>query len=235
MLPDLLIALVFNYHCCSELVYYPYFNVVGKIYFFNLVSPFSFKILLLARHLPEIEQGKVPLTYPFWFDLDTFDRVTFPLVAGGIELGEDHTIESIYIASLTYFVRSQSRDELDRGAKWEDAFLTAVASVPLRHIAVARSSSLTLEMELEANTKSVVPYFSLNIGIMVGFCVLTCMMTDWVKSKPLLGLLGVISSVQACIAAFGFVMYWGMRFSGITLAVPFLMLGKCRKDRGCNH
>ena len=180
--------------------------------------------------MSEIERGEVPLTYPFWFDLDTFDRVTFPLVSGGIELREDHTIESIYIASLSYFVRSQSREDLDCGAKWEDAFLTAAASVPLRHIAVARSSSLTLEMELEANTKSVVPYFSLNIGIMVGFCVLTCMMTDWVKSKPLLGLLGVISSVQACIAAFGFVMYWGMRFSGITLAVPFLMLGEyiCR-------
>jgi len=183
------------------------------------------EILLLARHLPAIERGEVPLTYPFWFDLDTFDRVTFPLVAGGIELKEDYTIESIYIASLTYFVKSQSKDDLDCGAKWEDAFLTAAASFPFRHILVARSSSLTLEMELEANTKSVVPYFSLNIGIMVGFCVLTCMMTDWVKSKPLLGLLGVVSSVQACIAAFGFVMYWGMRFSGITLAVPFLMLG----------
>ena len=187
---------------------------------------FRFQILLLARHLPAIERGEVPLTYPFWFDLDTFDRVTFPLVAGGIELKEDYTIESIYVASLTYFVKSQSKDDLDCGAKWEDAFLAAAASFPLRHIVVARSSSLTLEMELEANTKSVVPYFSLNIGIMVGFCVLTCMMTDWVKSKPLLGLLGVVSSVQACIAAFGFVMYWGMRFSGITLAVPFLMLGE---------
>ena len=86
---------------------------------------FRFQILLLARHLPAIERGEVPLTYPFWFDLDTFDRVTFPLVAGGIELKEDYTIESIYIASLTYFVKSQSKDDLDCGAKWEDAFLTA--------------------------------------------------------------------------------------------------------------
>lgn len=186
-----------------------------------------FQILLLARHISEIERGDVPLTYPLWFDLDTFEHITFPLVAGGLKLNkENHTIESIYIVSLSYFIRSQSREDLDYGAKWENAFLAAVSSVTFRYISVARSSSLTLEMELEANTKSVVPYFSLNIGIMVGFCVLTCMMTDWVKSKPLLGLLGVISSVQACIAAFGFVMYWGMRFTGITLAVPFLMLGE---------
>ena len=73
----------------------------------------------------------------------------------------------------------------------------------------ARFSSLTLEAELENNTNSVIPYFSLNIGIMVAFCIFTCMMTDWVKSKPMLGLLGVISAILATIAAFGFVIYLG--------------------------
>ena len=51
------------------------------------------------------------------------------------------------------------------------------------------------------------------------------MMTDWVKSKPLLGLLGVISAIMGSISAFGLVMYLGMDFIGINLAAPFLMLG----------
>merc|ERR1719319_2107651 len=50
-------------------------------------------------------------------------------------------------------------------------------------------------------------------------------MTDWVKSKPLLGLLGVISAILGSISAFGLVMYCGMDFIGINLAAPFLMLG----------
>ena len=81
-------------------------------------------------------------------------------------------------------------------------------------------------MELEENTNSVIPYFSLNIGIMVAFCVVTCMMTDWVKSKPLLGLLGVVSAIMGTVASFGFVIHCGMTFIGINLAVPFLMLGE---------
>jgi hypothetical protein len=55
------------------------------------------------------------LTYPIWFDLETFDRVVFPFFVGGVTLNEtDHTIEGIYIASLNYFINSNSRDEEDR-------------------------------------------------------------------------------------------------------------------------
>ena len=44
-----------------------------------------------------------------------------------------------------------------------------------------------MERELENNTNSVIPFFSLNLGVMIAFCIITCMMTDWVKSKPVLG------------------------------------------------
>ena len=113
-----------------------------------------------------------------------------------------------------------------RGTEWEDAFLKVLAKANLPDINIFRFTSLTLERELEKNTASVIPYFSLNIGLMIGFCVITCMMTDWVKSKPLLGLFGVISSIMATLSAFGFCMYVGVPFIGINLAAPFLMLGR---------
>jgi len=92
----------------------------------------------------------------------------------------------------------------------------------------------------------VLPFFTLNVLIMIFFCVVTCMMTDWVshqkaletnsflqafiflqvKSKPLLGLLGVVSSILGTIAALGLAVYVGIPFTGINLAAPFLMLGK---------
>lgn len=113
-----------------------------------------------------------------------------------------------------------------RGQAWERAFLDLVGSVPFDHIKVARFSSLTLEIELENNTNSVMPYFSINIAIMVIFCVVTCMMSDWVRSKPYLGLIGVVSALLGSITAFGLVMLTGVPFIGINLAAPFLMLGK---------
>jgi len=70
----------------------------------------------------------------------------------------------------------------------------------------------------------------LNFLDLVGFIktvilTVTCMMTDWVRSKPWLGLLGNLSAAMATLCAFGFCMYAGVDFIGINLAAPFLMIG----------
>lgn len=183
-------------------------------------------ILKPAPYAAQIETGEMKLTYPIWFDPQTFQRVTFPFFSGGIELNEeDHTISSIKVIALNYFLNSATIEDSDKGLLWEAAYLSAVAAKNFSHITVARFSSLTLEKELEENTNSVIPYFTLNIGVMIAFCVITCMMTDWVKSKPLIGLLGVFSAILGTITAFGFTIYLGIEFIGINLAVPFLMLG----------
>lgn len=112
-----------------------------------------------------------------------------------------------------------------------------------KHIRIARFASRTLDHELEKNTRSVIPYFSSTFAIMalfsVGKCIdftnqkrysrrvlVTCMMTDWVRSKPWLGLLGNLSAAMATLCAFGVCMYIGIDFIGINLAAPFLMIGK---------
>lgn len=60
------------------------------------------------------------------------------------------------------------------------------------------------------------------------------MMTDWVRSKPWLGLLGNLSAAMATLCAFGVCMYAGVDFIGINLAAPFLMIGKSlNKNRLC--
>lgn len=118
------------------------------------------------------------------------------------------------------------------GAAWEEAFLDVVGKAEdegaFKHISIARFASRTLELELEANTKTVVPYFTSTFIIMGLFSIVTCMMTDWVRSKPWLGLLGNISAAMATVAAFGLCIYLGVDFIGINLAAPFLMIGKSR-------
>lgn len=116
------------------------------------------------------------------------------------------------------------------GAAWEEAFLNAVGNAEdtgiFKHISTSRFASRTLELELEANTKTIVPYFASTFAIMAVFSIGTCMMTDWVRSKPWLGLLGNISAGLATISAFGLCMYLGIDFIGINLAAPFLMIGE---------
>ena len=105
---------------------------------------------------------------------------------------------------MNYFLNSATSRDVKIGSKWEDAFLELMAAQDLPDIRIIRFSSLSMERELEKNTNSVIPYFSFNLAIMIGFCIFTCMMTDWVKSKPLLGLLGVASSVLATVGMYDF-------------------------------
>ena len=116
------------------------------------------------------------------------------------------------------------------GAAWEEAFLKAVGDAEdggtFQHISTARFASRTLELEFEANTQTVIPYFASTFTFMALFSVITCMMTDWVRSKPWLGLLGNISAGMATVSAFGLCCYLGIDFIGINLAAPFLMIGK---------
>ena len=105
--------------------------------------------------------------------------------------------------------------------------LKAMESLEFETITVARFVSHTLETELENNTNSVVPFFGVTITIMLLFSVSSVMMGDWVRTKPWLGFIGVVSAALSCCAAFGFLIYLGVEFIGINMAAPFLMLGKC--------
>ena len=126
--------------------------------------------------------------------------IFFAIFAGGVKLNEeDSTLEEFNILALNYFLYSASDKDIKLGSKWEDAFLELIAAQDLPDIEIIRFSSLSMERELENNTNSVIPYFSFNLALMIVFCIFTCMMTDWVKSKPLLGLLGVVSAVLATI------------------------------------
>jgi len=183
------------------------------------------EILGLGKFMPQIEAGEMSITYPIWFDPDTFLRYDIPFFTGGVSLSEDSTITEMKYLALNYFLTSATDFDVQTGTKWEDAFLTLIRELRLPGIEIMRFSSLSMERELENNTNSVIPFFSLNLGVMIAFCIITCMMTDWVKSKPVLGLLGVFSAILATIASLGTIMYCGMPFIGINLAAPFLMLG----------
>jgi len=183
------------------------------------------EILEIGNYVGEIESGNLNLTYPIWISFETLKAYALPMYMGGFNLSEIQTVDGVKALSLLYFLDTSEEWMVKRGSAWEASFLATVKEQKLPNIVVTRFTSLTLEVELEENTNSVIPYFSLNIGIMVIFCIMTCMMTDWVKSKPLLGLLGVISAILGSISAFGLVIYLGMDFIGINLAAPFLMLG----------
>ncbi|KAF5284697.1 hypothetical protein FQR65_LT13450 [Abscondita terminalis] len=190
---------------------------------------FQNNILNLDYIMDQVESGQLNLTFPLMFNPVTWDAHAFPVYFGGTEVNEDNIITSVPSVQLAYFINVDTKKLDAKGAVWEDKFLDVVEDIQdrgiFKHIRIARFASRTLDHELEKNTRTVIPYFSSTFVIMAGFSIITCMMVDWVRSKPWLGFLGNVSAAMATVAAFGACMYAGVDFIGINLAAPFLMIG----------
>ncbi|XP_071874799.1 patched domain-containing protein isoform X3 [Bombus fervidus] len=189
---------------------------------------FNNDILDLHHVIEDVEKRELNLTFPVTLNPVTWDIHLLPVYFGGSVIDEDLIIESVPSMQLAYFLTVDNARQDAIGAAWEEAFLETLREVEdnnvFKHIATARFASRTLELELEENTKTIVPYFSSTFILMALFSVVTCMMTDWVRSKPWLGLLGNVSAAMATVAAFGLCIYLGVDFIGLNLAAPFLMI-----------
>ncbi|CAH0556056.1 unnamed protein product [Brassicogethes aeneus] len=206
--------------------YYTYKEICAKW----MTECFQNDILNLDFIIEDVEAKKINLTFPLMFNPVTWDAHAFPVFFGGTVVSDDGLIISVPSVQLVYFGNAETKKYDELGTAWEDAFLDLIEEIQdkqniFKHIRIARFASRTLDHELEKNTKSVIPYFTSTFVIMAGFSVLTCMMTDWVRSKPWLGLLGNLSAAMATLCAFGVCMYAGVDFIGINLAAPFLMIG----------
>lgn len=182
-------------------------------------------ILDFDKQINDIEDRKYFLKYPIYINHETYKAYFFPAYLGGVTLDANNLIESAKGIQLMYFIDVTIKNGDIRGQLWEQAFLDFAASANYEHIIISRFISTTLQKELDSNTHSLVPFFSITIGIMIVFSVGTCMMFDWVRSKPWLGLMGCVSAGIAVLAAFGLCVYCGIEMIGINLAAPFLMLG----------
>ncbi|XP_015917118.1 patched domain-containing protein 3 [Parasteatoda tepidariorum] len=171
------------------------------------------------------ENPDVKMTFPL---MQTPNKVYFLGGAlGGVGIDENNVIVNCSAANLMYYLDWSNQRAESMARLWEATFLETVDSLndQFEYISLAMFVSNTLTKELQKNTQSVVPFLSLTLVIMLVFSIVTCMMADWVKSKPWLGVIGCISSIMGVGAAFGLIMYFNLEFIGINLAAPFLMLG----------
>ena len=127
--------------------------------------------------------------------------------------------------SLFYYLRSDE-EHSEVVKEWQHTFLTTLADKDYDYITVTRFTAHSLEDELKRNTGAVLPLFSITFTVLITFSIVSCMSTDWVRSKLWLGNLGVLSAGLAVISAFGLVLHTGIPFIDIVAMSPFLVLGK---------
>jgi len=185
------------------------------------------EILGLAELMPEVESGSFNLSSPLTFDPVTFQSYILPAFFGGIVTDDIGRVRSVEAVSLTYFLDLSEKWQFLVGEQWEKKFVSTMAELALTKpkLSIVRYVSSTQALEMEASKNTITPNLVINIMAMVLFCVLASSMADSVKSKPLIGFLGILSASLATISGFGLICYAKVDFISLCLAAPFLLFG----------
>ncbi|XP_071791021.1 patched domain-containing protein 3-like [Asterias amurensis] len=167
----------------------------------------------------------INLTYPVYSS--NKKTVFFGGELGGVKFKSNLSDEvlSAEVMQLSYILRHQDSMDDQRSALWEDEFLQVVEAFNSTEIRVTRQVSSTLETELDKASSNVIKDFSITFTLLITFSICSCVMLDWVRSKPWLAGCGVISAGLAVLSSFGLMGYIGVPYINVVGSAPFLIIG----------
>ncbi|VDN53005.1 unnamed protein product [Dracunculus medinensis] len=171
---------------------------------------------------------RIRLDYPF---LQFFERKFFlPLHLYGVELDGSNAIRSVQIVHLYYPIPSTDRETAESVEKSLIRPLREYINTKKEQSLIKASmfSFSLLKDEMTKNAVYTFPFISLTVLLLVSFTIPYSMTGDWITSKPLEALMGVLSSSFAIVSAAGFMFLIGSPFvyqlSNFVTVMPFLAL-----------
>ncbi|XP_061094913.1 patched domain-containing protein 3-like [Conger conger] len=144
---------------------------------------------------------------------------------GGVTLSEDNVVENAKAIRLYYYLWE---DEAYRQKVnlWLDEFVKIVSNYTTANsFEVSYFTSRSRQEELEANTKEVIPLFSVTYFLVITFSIVSCLRLDHVWNKVWVATFGVLSAGLAVLSSFGLLLYSGVPFAMTVATAPFLILG----------
>ncbi|XP_070532382.1 patched domain-containing protein 3-like [Ptychodera flava] len=201
-----------------------YHDLCGKL----SGSCYEAPVLTLYNNYNVTDFTCLNLTYPVHTINDTH-KIFLGTSLGGVTFYEDgETIRSAQAMQLNYFLEMDDHDEVRalQNDRWESMFLETMRSYSSLRIQIAYFSSQTLESEVKQLSVRGVPQIAaVTVTLVLIFSVLCCLVMDCVRSKPWLGVLGVVSAGLAVLSAFGLMGYLGVPYINICASMPLLILG----------
>ncbi|KAK7174086.1 hypothetical protein R3I93_001304 [Phoxinus phoxinus] len=141
---------------------------------------------------------------------------------GGVE-PESSVLTSAKAIRLFYFLDEKKTEE---NRHWLDGFLKLLSnSTEKKTVHVSYYTSISRQNELETNSDSVIPLFSLTYSLAITISIMSCLRLDCVRTKVWVAAFGVLSAGMAVLASFGLLLFSGMPFSMTVATAPFLILG----------
>ena len=172
----------------------------------------------ILAYTPE-NVNRVNITYPFYEGIYLGDTL------GGVQVDSEGYVIHAEAMIMSYFTRCLSEEDIEKGDIW----LTAVKKHLIDHYTdekVYFYTSITFDEELGQSYVSVMPRFAAAFIILLLFCILSTMSTDWVYSKPWVALASAVGALLATVTACGFLMACGWELFALVGLTPFVVIGK---------
>ncbi|KAJ8033684.1 Patched domain-containing protein 3 [Holothuria leucospilota] len=129
--------------------------------------------------------------------------------------------------SLYYFLQTGSDEMEEIALKWEEEAEQRLRQMQTSSVRfeIYFAFSYSLAQEVQKASKRVIPRFVATFSMLSVFAVLSMVTSDWVTSRPVLALLGVVSAAFAITSAVGMLAFCSVQFNEIVAMMPFLVIG----------
>ncbi|VDO89594.1 unnamed protein product [Heligmosomoides polygyrus] len=188
---------------------------------------------LIADVYAKGDQAHFNLTYPLYYTRFATEPVDVSRTFGGVVLNGNR-VQSAK-AWLVLFQLKHHEPEMEKlSADFENLLVRAVESGtapgPLLNIFYFHSD--TFEQELANENKRITPMFSITFSVLIVFSILCTFNVKWIAlpsvlqvlSKPLMGVIGVVSALMAIISSTGLLLLFDVTFVDMCTVMPFLSL-----------
>ncbi|XP_023234462.1 patched domain-containing protein 3-like [Centruroides sculpturatus] len=163
------------------------------------------------------------IPYPLQLDSLTYHYIAVPISVGGVQLDEDGFVSYAKAVRLMYFLDDGTATKRKLAEEWESEFLKIVNALRYGEVEVTAFSILSIENEIHRITEHGLPYACVAVPLMIIISVITCMMFDWVRSKPWLGISGFLTSSMAVGSTFGMFAYLNVDFTDVNTAIALII------------
>lgn len=163
----------------------------------------------------------IKLTYP------TYSHIFLGHSLGNVTmLGNTSYIQHAQATRMTYYVKYESPLEQELAHRWFQKLRYALEDYKDPNLVIRHGATNSLTTQFDEASEDIAPKFAAPFILLITFSIMSCMMNDWVRSKPWLALMGVISTGLSLASVFGLLSALGIKAVPQVGLVPFLTLGK---------
>ncbi|VDO85538.1 unnamed protein product [Haemonchus placei] len=186
---------------------------------------------LIAEVYANGDQDHFNVTFPLYHTSFATEPVDVARTLGGVVL-HGNRVDSAQ-AWLVLFQLKHHNPLMEKlSAEFENLVARAIeageAPGPLLDIYYFHSD--TFDQELANENRRITPMFSITFSVLIVFSILCTFNIKWiclpsgVLSKPLMGVVGVVSALLAIISSTGLLLFLGVTFVDMCTVMPFLSL-----------